>query len=358
MAKTNYIIPVFVPHKGCPFDCVFCNQKRITGNLEDISIDKVRNQIGDYISTIKDYENKNIEIAFFGGSFTGIERELQENLLKVAYEWKSKGIVNHIRLSTRPDYINEEIMDFLVKYGVSIIELGVQSMDERILNMSGRGHTPEHVKKAVNIMKKYPVKVGLQMMVGLPGDREDSVNYTADEIIKLKPDFVRIYPTLVVKDTELEQMYINSKYIPFSLENTIDICKDLLIKFIKNHIEVIRIGLQPTENIAKGKDIIAGPFHPSIRQLVEDKLFNDFLNYIFYNSKLENEKEVIIETNDKNISSVAGHNKSNIKFLKEKYNIGKIKIMRNNSLTDRNVKLFTNRSRIVYNITQYINDAI
>ena len=358
MAKTNYIIPVFVPHKGCPFDCVFCNQKRITGNLEDISIDKVRNQISDYISTIPDYENKNIEIAFFGGSFTGIERELQESLLKVAYEWKSKGIVNHIRLSTRPDYIDEEIMNFLVKYGVSIIELGVQSMDEKILNLSGRGHTPEHVKSAVNIMKNYPIKVGLQMMVGLPGDTEDSVNYTANEIIRLRPDFVRIYPTLVVKDTELEELYINSKYIPFNLERTICICKDLLVKFIKNHIEVIRIGLQPTENIAEGKDIIAGPFHPSIRQLVEDKLFKDFLNYIFSHSKLENEKEVTLETNDKNVSSVAGHNKSNVNFLKEKYNIGKIKIKRNNSLVDRNVKLFTNDDTIVYNIIQYINDAI
>lgn len=358
MAKKNYIIPVFVPHKGCPFDCVFCNQKRITGNKQDIDILAIKNHIKEYIDNIPDITNKHVEIAFFGGSFTGIDKELQRNLLKEAFSWKKRGLISDIRLSTRPDYINDEIMDFLIYYGVSIIELGVQSMNEKVLINSGRGHDSDHVKKAVEVMKKYPVKIGLQMMVGLPGDSYDTVYYTADELIKLTPNFVRIYPTLVVKDTELEDMYKNKDYNPFTLEETIKVCKELLIKFMKNHIEVIRIGLQPTENIAEGKDILAGPFHPSIRQLVEASLFKEYLDYIFKTFNINKIKKVDIETSDRGISLVAGHKRQNLNYLIEKYGIGQIKIYKNDSLEYGHINIKYDEKLIKYNLMQYINDAI
>ena len=222
MTMKTYNIPIFVPHRGCPFDCVFCNQKRITGTQKEVTADDVHNIIGEYLKTLPS-KNRRIEAAFFGGSFTGIPINEQSELLAAANEYLKKGDIDGIRLSTRPDYIDKEILDNLLKYGVTTIELGVQSMDDSVLKSSNRGHTRKDVINAVRLIKEYSFTLGLQMMTGLPGDTDEKSLYTADEIIKLKPDIVRIYPTLTIKDTFLEKMYLTGKYQPQSVDEAVNL---------------------------------------------------------------------------------------------------------------------------------------
>ena len=309
------IIPIFVPHRGCPHDCIFCNQKKITGVSTDITGNDVRNIIEEYLITID--KDASIEIAFFGGSFTAIDMDIQRNLLSVAKEYVDKGIVDDIRMSTRPDCISDEILTMLKEYKVSIIELGVQSLDDRVLIDSVRGHSDEDVFKSAKLIKEYGIKLGLQMMIGLPSDSESKCIYTAKKFIKLKPDCVRVYPTLVVKETGLEKLLKEDKYTPFTLEESIEIVKKVLVLFYTNNINVIRVGLQATEDIAIGKEVLAGPYHPAYRELVESKIYGDYIEYIIkkYNAK----NDVLVLANKKNISRILGNKKTNVKILKEKF---------------------------------------
>lgn len=311
------IIPIFVPHRGCPHDCIFCNQKKITGVSTDITSDDVRNIIEEYLTTID--KDASIEIAFFGGSFTAIDMDIQRNLLSVAKEYVDKGIVDDIRMSTRPDCISEEILTMLKEYKVSIIELGVQSLDDRVLVDSVRGHSDEDVFKSAKLIKQYKIKLGLQMMIGLPSDSESKCIYTAKKFIELKPDCVRVYPTLVVKETGLEKLLKEDKYRPFTLEESIEIVKKVLVLFYINNINVIRVGLQATEDIAIGKEVLAGPYHPAYRELVESKMYGDYIEYII--KKYNAENDVVVLVNKKNVSRILGNKKANAKILKEKYNI-------------------------------------
>ena len=311
------IIPIFVPHRGCPHDCIFCNQKKITGVSTDITSDDVRRIIEEYLTTID--KDASIEIAFFGGSFTAIDMDIQRNLLSVAKEYVDKNIVSDIRMSTRPDCINDEILTMLEEYKVSIIELGVQSLDDRVLIDSVRGHSDKDVFESANLIKKYGIKLGLQMMIGLPSDAEEKCIYTAKEFIKLNPDCVRVYPTLVVKETGLEKLLVENKYTPFTLDESIEIVKKVLVLFYTNNINVIRVGLQATEDIAIGKEVLAGPYHPAYRELVESKMYGDYIEYLI--NKYEAKENINVLVNKKNVSRILGNKKSNVKELKEKYGI-------------------------------------
>lgn len=328
MSKKHHIIPIFVPHRGCPHGCVFCNQKKITGLGTDVTKDQVKDTIESYLKTIPS-SNEILEIAFFGGSFTGIKKEIQRELLSVAKDYKDRGLVENIRLSTRPDYISEDILTLLKENGVNIIELGVQSLDEEVLEKSYRGHTAKEVYKAVELIKGFGFKLGLQMMVGLPKDTKDRAISTATKIAKLKPDFVRIYPTLVIKDTYLEKMYLDGEYFPLSLDNTVDICCDILMIFNYKDIPVIRLGLQPTDNVSLEEDVVAGPFHPSVRQLVESKVYQKILEMFFDRNNIE-KKEIVFRVNNKEISNFVGQKARNKEFLKKNYGFGKIKIIGQN----------------------------
>lgn len=311
------IIPIFVPHRGCPHDCIFCNQKKITGVSTDISANDVEAIINEYLKTID--KDCHIEVAFFGGSFTAIDVNIQRELLSVAKKYVDKNIIKDIRLSTRPDCINKEILDMLKEHKVSIIELGVQSLDENVLVDSIRGHSADDVIKSANMIKEYKIQLGLQMMVGLPTDSLNKCLYTANEFIKLKPDFVRIYPTLVVEETGLENLLKEGKYTPFTIDESINIVKRLLVLFYKNKINVIRVGLQATEEISIGKGVIAGPYHPSFRELVESRLYRDYIEEIIKSENIK--KEIIVKTNKKNVSKILGNKKSNNLYIKEKYNV-------------------------------------
>lgn len=358
MSKKHYIIPIFIPHIGCPFDCVFCNQRKITGFDLEPNADFIDKQISRYYETIPDPLTKNIEIAFYGGSFTGIKIEKQMELLSVANSWKINGFINEIRISTRPDYIDNSTLELLKNFGVSIIELGVQSMDDQVLEKSERGHTAMDVIRAVKIIKNHSLKLGLQMMLGLPGATYEKDVCTSELLITLNPDFVRIYPTLVIKNTSLEKQFIEGKYKPLTLYETIAIAKVVLIKFQQNNIPVIRIGIQPTEELLAQGDVIAGPFHPSIRQLVESAATKDFLTEIFSQLEIKEADHIVLQTNNRFLSLIVGHKKNNIDYLKKKFMIRNIEIITNNVLPDKEIIISYNAKQELFDYNQFINNIV
>ena len=323
--KKQYIIPIFVPHLGCPNDCVFCNQKSISGQTKQVTKEDVKNIIEEHLKYIK--KDSKVEVAFFGGSFTGIEEEKQEELLSTAYEYIKQKKVDSIRISTRPDYIDKKILKRLKKYKVKTIELGVQSANDYILKKAGRGHTFEDVVKASKLIRWYGFELGHQMMVGLPESTTvDEIN-TAKQLIKLKPKMVRIYPVLVIKNTKLEKDYNDGKYKPLTVTQAVEVCKELVKLFVKKHIEVIRIGLQPTDTITNPdndkSEVVAGPFHPAFRQLVESGMWYDVIveKIKQLNTKV---KEVVVTVNPADVNNVVGQRKDNINNLRDVYDVNLI----------------------------------
>lgn len=339
MGKRHYIIPIFVPHEGCPHDCVFCNQGKITGENKEIILgpkykqenkvdsDFVRKTIEEYIETIGEGDRV-LEVSFFGGTFTAIDINKQRELLAVAKEYKEKNIIDYIRLSTRPDYIDEFILDHLKSYRVDIIELGVQSLDKEVLHKSGRGHGYEEVLKASKLIRDYGFTLGHQIMVGLPEDTFEKDIETTKESIKMKPDICRIYPALTVKNTPMEDMYLEGTYKPYTLEEAVCISAKLYKMYKENNIQVIRIGLQPTDNIALGKDIVDGPFHPAFRELVESSIINENI----YNILKDKSGEVIIRVSNRAVSKLYADKKRYFNELKNKAKNCELKVKVENSM--------------------------
>ena len=338
--KKQYIIPIFVPHLGCPNDCIFCNQKSISGQQKMITKEDVKKTIEFYLENIRDKQAKK-EVAFFGGSFTGIEKEKQEELLKTAYEYIKSGEINSIRVSTRPDYIDKQRLKLLKKYKVETIELGVQSANDYILKRSNRGHNFEDVKRASRLIRWNGFKLGHQMMIGLPeSTRIDEIN-TAKELIKLKPKMVRIYPVLVIKNTKLEKEYLEEKYTPLTVVQAVEISKELVKMFNKKGIEIIRIGLQNTDTITdpdeEGSEVVAGPYHPAFRQLVESGLWYDAI--VEKIKKLNVQvKKVQVTVNPQDANNVIGHKKENIEKLKEMYTLDLI-VKQDSSIKNGKMKI-------------------
>ncbi len=329
----KYIIPIFVPHLGCPNNCTFCNQKSISGQMKNVTGKEIKITIDEFLQNFKNNDIEK-EIAFFGGSFTGIEKKIQEELLEVAYEYVKNGTVSGIRVSTRPDYIDKEKLMLLKKYGVKTIELGVQSTNDYILKKCKRGHTFEDVKKASKLIRKFGFTLGHQMMIGLPeSTRLDELN-TAKDLAKLKPKIIRLYPVLVIKNTELEDEYKNKQYEPLTLNQAIETCKELLNYFEKKKIKVIRIGLQNTDLISNpkniGSEVVAGPYHEAFGQLVETSIWYD---KILDEIKKFNIKVIAaqIEVNPVDVNNVVGHRKSNLEQLKQIYDI-ELKVKQNNEI--------------------------
>lgn len=321
--KKEYIIPIFVPHLGCPNACVFCNQAKITGKQQQVTAKDVRETIEKYLQNFRDTENK-VEVAFFGGSFTAIKEEKQKELLEAAYEYIKQGKIDSIRISTRPDCINRSILKMLKKYKVKTIELGVQSSNNYVLEKSKRGHTFEDVKKASRLIRFYRFTLGHQMMVGLPESTGLDEVTTATDLIKLKPKIVRMYPVLVIKGTELEQMLKDGQYEPLSLTQAIERCKEVADLFNMNKIKIIRIGLQSTDEICdpsnEKSEVVAGPYHPAFRQLVEGRLWYDAIveKIKRCNTKV---KVVEIKVNPDDVNNIIGHKKENMNKLKELYDV-------------------------------------
>ena len=321
--KKEYIIPIFVPNLGCPNDCTFCNQKKISGEQKQVTAEDVRKTVEYYLKNFKD-DSKYVEIAFFGGSFTGIDKDKQIELLEAANEFIKSKQVSSIRISTRPDYIDRKTLKLLKKYHVKTIELGVQSSNDYILKKSKRGHTFKDVVKASKLIRFYGFTLGHQMMVGLPESTEHDEINTARDLIKLKPKIVRIYPVLVIKGTELAREYSKGDYTPLTVEQAVERCKEIAYMFRKKNINIIRIGLQNTSEITSpeedGSEVLAGPFHPAFRQLVEVAMWYDSIAEKIknINSKV---KKIEIVVNPANVNDVIGHKKVNIQKLKDFYEL-------------------------------------
>lgn len=303
MSHSN--ISIFIPHLGCPNTCSFCNQNSITGLSKAPTGDEVNAICRKAFDEISDKDNT--EIAFFGGSFTAINKNYMLELLVSVQEFIGENKFKGIRISTRPDCINDEILTLLKEYNVTSIELGVQSMSDEVLFANDRGHTSQHVKNAVALIKKYDFELGLQMMVGLYKSTVELDKFTANSLISMKPKAVRIYPVVILDNTKLGELFQKKEYIPYTLEIAITLCSELIQLFNSKNINIIKLGLHASEIVEK--DLLGGLYHPAFRELCENNLY---LKEILQQLENVKSKSITIEVFTKCLSKAIGQNKNNI----------------------------------------------
>ena len=304
-------VALFVPHNGCPNQCSFCNQRAISGyrnQVEPSDVDKAV-QIA-----LENPESKGGEIAFFGGSFTAIERETMVSLLSAAYRYVENGSFKGIRISTRPDAVDEEICEILKTYGVTAVELGAQSLDDRVLMLNKRGHTADDIVKATKLLQKNGFETGLQMMTGLYGSTDEDSIETARKIIGLNPDTVRIYPTVVLENTELCELYRKGEYHPQGVEEAAELCAELLQMFEEAGIKVIRTGLHSGGDVEG--EFVAGAYHPAFKEICESKIYLRKVTELIRENKIP-EGKIEIRVSPKAVSQMTGQKKANIEALKK-----------------------------------------
>lgn len=340
--KKHAIIPVFIPHRGCPNDCVFCNQKAITARSADVTPDDVHKIIETYLPTLTNRGLEVIELAFFGGSFTGLPTEEQSDLLAVACHYKHSGVIDKIHLSTRPDYINVTILNNLKKFDVDIIELGVQSFDPAVLAASNRGHETEAIYEACHLIKKYEFELGIQLMIGLPEDSPEKCLYSARETARIRPSIARLYPTVILNGTELKRMYLTGTYRPLSTDEAVAITKEMYKILAHAGINIIRVGLKSTDLITAagtGGETVGHTYHPAFRQLVEGEIARESLekqlqNLLKYREDGSVPLNIAFYCNGTSLSNMIGNSKCNRYYFKKKYPHLNIRFTVDESLED------------------------
>ncbi len=340
----HFNIPVFIPHLGCPFQCIFCNQQKITAVHHTASAKEVENIITTALKTLPC--DREAEAAFFGGSFTAINKEIQQFYLDLVKPYLAEGALSGIRISTRPDFIDREELQFLLAAGVTTIELGVQSLDDHVLAASGRGYESRIVTQAVKLIRQYPFQLGIQLMIGLPEDHIAADLETATKTIAFKPDMVRIYPTLVIEDTPLAAMYKAGKYQPLSLQEAIEISMQMYLRFQQNHINVIRMGLHADEELTQGTNILAGPFHPGFGELVQQEIYKQQAALALKEllSGKKNIKQIALFANQRDISKLVGFRRSNIAYWKQVFELEEVTVRPDGSLSKDTVLVCDPRS--------------
>lgn len=321
MSARESIIPVFVPHLGCPNDCVFCNQRRISGSVTPAAPSDVREAI-ERALTLTPPDTRR-QLAFYGGSFTAIPVEEQEALLGAAQPYLERGDIAAIRLSTRPDAIDNAVLARLRRYGVETVELGAQSMDERVLALSGRGHTAQDVRDASKAVKAAGFKLILQMMTGLPGSSDESDLESAREIAALSPDGVRVYPTVIVRDTALYDMWKAGRYTEHTVEDAVRVCARILPVFEGVGIPVIRLGLNPTEDLSGG-DAAGGAYHPALGELVKSRIMRQKAEGLLAERR---GGEAVLRVNPRLMSQLVGQHGENRAYLKERFGLKQLRIV-------------------------------
>ena len=306
-------LSIFVPHEGCPNQCSFCDQKKISGTQTPPTPEQVTALCDEFLPHTEE-EGKSYEIAFFGGSFTAIDRDYMLALLQAAYPFVQAGRARGIRCSTRPDAITAEILDILKEYGVTAIELGAQSMQDDVLKVNLRGHSVQDVFDASRLIKQYGFSLGLQMMPGLYGcaDYMEYAVDTAEKFIQIMPDTVRIYPTLILKDTLLEKLYQNRMYTPLTVQQAVEICAVLVKMFNEKNIRIIKLGLHADTGMEMG--LVAGPYHPALKELVQSRMFLDRFTADLGERPRGN---YVIAVNPRQRSQATGQKKANIQALKQ-----------------------------------------
>jgi histone acetyltransferase (RNA polymerase elongator complex component) len=317
--KKHYIIPFFISHLGCPNKCIYCDQGKITGT-DAVSPEMVSSTVESYLRSIPDSKDITKEIAFFGGTFTAIEKDKQLAYLNEAKKFIDLGLIDSIRISTRPDYVDEDILGYLKAMGVGCIELGVQSMSGAVLEGIKRGYTPQDVIVSSKMIKENGFLLGHQMMVGLPyGDEKDEL-LTAQMAYELGAAMIRIYPLVVIQNTVLEGLFRSGEFEPIELEQAVSRCAELMIYFSSKKIEVIRCGLHPSESLSNDNNILAGPFHPSFRSLVETQIYKRLINYI---KDLADFEELLINPLDEQF--LWGHKGDNRELLSSPFKISVVR---------------------------------
>lgn len=339
------VIPVFIPHSGCPHQCAFCNQSVITCQ-DDRSAkskgvlpacDLIDQTIQEYLEYKKD--RKKVELAFFGGNFLGLDPDDILRLLECVQPWVNKGKIDTIRFSTRPDTISNDSLDLIEPYPVSVIELGIQSMNEGVLLKSRRGHTTEDTIQAIRLLKERNYTAGVQVMVGLPGDTDMTLMESTQLVAELKPDLARIYPLMVLKGSLLEEWYHQGKYEPLSLEKSIELVKEMVHIFKENQVKVIRMGLQASDIMEDDSMLIAGPWHPAFGHLVFSRILYDRACEIIDNRMPDIPDPILLKVHPSCESRLRGDKNSNIVRLKERYPNVDIIIETDDSVSVDDVKI-------------------
>lgn len=327
------VIPIFIPHLGCPHDCLFCNQQKISGcERSDEKIIPVAATIDQWLP--RRGERKQVQVAFYGGSFTCMAAEKQMELLSAVRPYIDRGTVDTIRLSTRPDCIDSSIIRLLQKNRVGIVELGMQSLTDEVLGRSRRGHTAGQSLQAVALLKEAGLKVGIQLMPGLPGETCKSFVKTTDTVVRLAPDFVRLYPALVVRDSGLEKLYRTGNYRPMSLNRAVALTARCCKRFEDNGIEVVRMGLQPADSLAES--VVAGPYHPAFGELVRSRLW--FRQIRAELARLEPMQKLQIYISHRDMSAVVGRKRWNVSRLEELGYSGRFAVSVDKSMERRSIR--------------------
>ena len=340
--KRHVNIPIFIPHLGCPNQCVFCNQRTISG-VSDFNLSDVKSQIDTALSTLD--QSCEAEIAFFGGSFTGIDRELMTDLLELAYAYVSDGRVKSLRCSTRPDYISEDILNLLKQYGVTTIELGLQSTSDSVLTLTKRGHSRTDEEVACKMIVDHGFSLVGQMMIGLPGSTLEDEIATARFIAECGAVGARIYPTVVFYGTELCQMASNGEYSPLELTDAVERSARVLEIFLESGIDVIRIGLCSSENLADKEKYYAGPNHPALGEMVESAMIYNKITGLMDIGRSYEGSTLNIYVAKGFVSKATGQKKSNKNRLIREFGLADVKIIEDEGLSGYQLKIEEERKR-------------
>ena len=352
MPSPPLILPVFLPYAGCRERCLFCNQRTMAA--ETPSPLAVREQIASSIENIEPSQKKREkQIAFYGGSFTAMKRSDQIPYLQEVQPFMSSGEIDSIRLSTRPDALDQKSFDFLASFGVKTVEIGAQSMDDHVLFLSHRGHTAEDTVSAVRRLMDYGFEVGVQLMIGLPGDNFEFFLQTLNRIIELRPRFVRIHPTLVLKGAPLESLWRAQRYSPLSLEEATHWLKVGLMKMERVSIPVARLGLQPTEDLRD--HVLAGPYHPAFRHLVESAIAFDMLAQLL--KPCSANEGVLLLCHPREMSNLRGQRNENIRNLKERLRLGEIRVQTSEEVELGTFLLQTPRRKVLIRRRDLVYDG-
>ncbi|NJL59122.1 MAG: radical SAM protein [Desulfobacteraceae bacterium] len=339
-SEKPFIIPIFIPHAGCAHRCAFCNQTTITGTTAPIPSDTdTRSRIEEFLS-YKTADRGNVEIAFYGGNFLGLPPHDILRLLSEAQRYIDDGNASTIRFSTRPDTITRQRLDLLKNFSVSVIEIGAQSMSDEVLKLSLRGHTAEDTRKAAELVKQSGYRLGLQMMIGLPGDNQERIMDSGAQIARLGPEFVRIYPTVVIKGSLLAKWYAQGTYQPLPLKDAISCVRHLYLLFRDHHITVIRMGLQASADLEPEAGIVAGPYHPAFGHLVMSEIFLDKTIAIMVSANITG-KEAAVRVHPNSISQFRGEKNGNIDILRNMFGYAAIRIIPDASLCREDVTIQT-----------------
>jgi len=326
MSPRPFIVPIFIPNMGCPHRCVFCDQASITGHGGgSVARRQVREQISEFLN-LGTRRREPIEVAFYGGNFLGLPAVYRQTLMDVVQEFVENGRVSGIRFSTRPDTVTEDTFETLRPYTVRVVEVGGQSMDDTVLSMCRRGHTADDTKNAVEQLKAHGLAPGVQVMPGLPGDTLESIFETGRSVAALKPDAVRIYPTVVVKNTVLERWYRSGQFKPLSLTEAVEAIKGLYLLFQAHGIPVIRMGLQTTPSLQEPGTVVAGPFHPAFGHLVHSAIFLDLAAGALETRKTAS-KRISLSVHPHDVSKLKGLKNANIRQLIQRFHLKALQVL-------------------------------